>query len=61
MIRGIDIVFAISITLKIIINQLGLIVVLIIVYINLYSFYKYLVKLKTTKKKYLMIDIIAIR
>jgi hypothetical protein len=61
MIRGIDIVFAISITLKIIINQLGLIVVLIIVYINLYSFYKYLVKLKTTKKKHLMIDIIAIR
>jgi hypothetical protein len=37
-IRGIDIVFAISITLKIIIDQLGLMVILIIICINLYFF-----------------------
>jgi hypothetical protein len=61
MVRKINIIFVISIILKIIIDQLKLIVILIIIYIDLYFFYKYLIKLGTTKKKYLMIDIIAIR
>jgi hypothetical protein len=61
MIRKADIVFIISIILKIIINQLGLTVILTIVCINSYSFYEYLVKLKTTKEKRFIIDIIAIR
>jgi hypothetical protein len=54
-------VFAISITLKIITDQLGIIAIPIIVCINSYSFYEYLIKLGTTKKKRHMIDIIAIR
>jgi hypothetical protein len=61
MVRGVNIVFAISIILKIITDQLGLIIILIIVCINLYFLYEYLVKLGTTKKKYLIIDIIMIR
>jgi hypothetical protein len=61
MIKKTNIVFIINIILKIIINHLGFIIILIIVCINSYSFYKYLVKLGTTKKKYLIIDIIAIR
>jgi hypothetical protein len=61
MIKKTNIVFIINIILKIIINHLGFIIILIIVCINSYSFYKYLVKLGTTKKKYLIIDITAIR
>jgi hypothetical protein len=53
MVRGINIIFAISITLTIIIDQLGLRVILIIICINLYFFYKYLVKLGITKKNIL--------
>src|SRR6266700_2147901 len=47
--------------IKIIIRQLGFLYTLIIVYTNLYLLYKYLVKLGTTKEKYLIIDIIALR
>jgi hypothetical protein len=61
MVRRIDIVFAISIILKIIIDQLGLMVILIIICIDSYFLYKYLVKLGITKEKYLIIDIITIR
>jgi hypothetical protein len=38
MIEGVDIVFAISITLKIITDQLGFIIILKIICINLYFF-----------------------
>jgi hypothetical protein len=51
---------AIRTTLKIIIDRLELPIIPIVVYINLYSLYKYLVKLSTIKEKYLIIDIIAL-
>jgi len=51
---------AIRTTLKIIIDQLKLLIIPIIVYTNLYSLYKYLVKLSTTKEKRLIINIIAL-
>ena len=53
--------FAISSTLKIIMEQLNLLAVSIIVYTDLYLLYKCLVKLGITKEKYFMIDIIAIQ
>jgi len=51
---------AIGTTLKIIIDRLELPIIPIIVYTNLYSLYKYLVKLSTIKEKRLIIDIIAL-
>ena len=51
---------AIGTTLKIITDWLELPVIPIIVYTNLYSLYKYLVKLSTIKEKRLIIDIIAL-
>ena len=47
-------------TLKIITNQLELLVIPIIIYTNSYSLYKYLVKLSTTKEKRLIIDIMVL-
>ena len=47
-------------TLKIITDRLELPVIPIIVYTDLYSLYKYLVKLSTIKKKRLIINIIAL-
>jgi hypothetical protein len=61
MVIRIDIVYAIGLILKLIIIQLELPDIVIIIYTDLYSFYEYLVKLGTTKKKYFMIDIIAFR
>ena len=61
MIGGVDISFAISSTLTIIIKQLRLLIIPIIVYIDSYSLYECLVKLGTIKEKRLIIDIIAIR
>jgi hypothetical protein len=52
---------AIGITLKMIIDQFELPVIPIIVYTNLYSLYKCLVKLSTTKEKRLMINIMALQ
>ena len=46
--------------LKIIIDQLKLPIIPIIVYTNLYSLYKYLVKLSTIKEKRLIINIMAL-
>jgi len=60
MVGGVNIVIAIGTTLKIIIDRLELPIIPIIIYTNLYSLYKYLVKLGTTKKKRLIIDIIAL-
>jgi hypothetical protein len=59
MIAGIDIIYAISSILKLITTQLELPDIVIIVYTDSYSFYKYLVKPGTTKEKYLIIDIIV--
>jgi len=58
---GVNIAIAINTTIKMITKQLGFIYTLIIVCTNLYSLYKCLVKLGTTKEKRLMIDIMALR
>jgi len=60
MVSGVNIVIIIRTTLKIIINRLELPVIPIIVCTNLYSLYKYLVKLGTTKEKRLIINIMAL-
>jgi hypothetical protein len=52
---------AINITVKIITNQLKLLPMPIIVYTDSYLLYECLVKLRTTKEKRLMINIMAIR
>jgi hypothetical protein len=61
MVGRVDISFAISFTLTIIIKQLRFLIILIIVCTDSYSLYECLVKLGTIKKKRLMIDIMAIR
>jgi hypothetical protein len=53
-------VIIIRTTLKIIIDRLELSIIPIIIYTNLYSLYKYLVKLSTIKEKRLIINIIAL-
>ena len=60
MVSGVNIVITIRTTLKIIIDQLELPIIPIIIYTNLYSLYKYLVKLSTIKEKRLIIDIIVL-
>jgi len=60
-VSGVNIAIAIGTTLKIIIDQLELSIIPIIVCTDLYSLYKCLVKLGTTKKKRLIINIIALR
>ena len=60
MVGGVNIVIAIRITLKIIIDWLKPFIIFIIVCTNLYSLYKYLVKLNTIKEKHLIINIIAL-
>jgi hypothetical protein len=60
MVSGVNIAIAIRTTLKIITDQLELPIIPIIIYTDLYSLYKYLVKLSTIKEKRLIIDIIAL-
>jgi len=60
MVSGVNIAITIGTTLKIIIDWLKLPAISIIIYTNLYSLYKCLVKLGTTKEKRLIIDIIAL-
>ena len=60
MVGGVNIAIAIGTTLKIITDRLELPVIPIIVYTDLYSLYKYLVKLSTIKKKRLIINIIVL-
>jgi hypothetical protein len=59
-VSGVNIVIIIRTTLKIIIDRLKLPIIPIIVYTNLYSLYKYLVKLNTIKEKRLIINIIVL-
>jgi hypothetical protein len=61
MVARINIAILISTTLRIIIKQLKLLLILAIVYTDLFLLYKYIIKLRTTKEKRLMINIIAIR
>jgi hypothetical protein len=60
MVSGVNIVITIGTTLKIIIDRLELPIIPTIIYTNLYSLYKCLVKLSTTKEKRLIIDIMAL-
>jgi len=59
-VSGVNIAIIIRSTLKIIINRLKLPIIPIIIYTNLYSLYKYLVKLSTIKEKRLIINIMAL-
>ena len=60
MVNRVDMAIAIGTTLKIIIHQLKLPTIPIIMCTDLYSLYKCLVKLNTTKEKRLIIDIMAL-
>ena len=60
MVGGVDIAIAIGTTLKIIIDRLELPIIPIIVYTNLYSLYKCLVKLSIIKEKRLIINIMVL-
>jgi hypothetical protein len=60
-IEGYDRGYILATTIRMILKQLDLLDLLTIVYTDSYSLYEYLVKLGTTKKKRLMIDIIVLR
>ena len=60
MVSGVNIAIIIGTTLKMIIDRLELPAIPIIVYTDLYSLYKYLVKLSTIKEKRLIINIIVL-
>jgi hypothetical protein len=60
-VNSFNIGIAIATTLRIITKRLGLLVIPLIIYIDLYSLYKCLVKLRITKEKRLIINIIALR
>ena len=60
MVSGVNIAIAIKTTLKIITDQLKFSVIPIIIYTDLYSLYKYLIKLNTIKEKRLIINIMAL-
>ena len=61
MIIGIDIFLFISFFIIIIINKFDLLRLRIIVCINFFSLYEYIIKFNTIKEKRLIIDIIIIR
>ena len=58
---GVDMVYAVTTTLQMVSAHLGLLRVPTIVCTDSYSLYECLVKLRTTKEKRLMIDIMALR
>ena len=60
MVGRVDTAIVIGIILKMITDQLKLPVIPTIVCTDLYSLYKYLVKLNTTKEKRLIINIMAL-
>ena len=60
MVGGVNIIITIKTTLKIIIDWFKLPIIPIIICTDLYSLYKYLVKLSTTKEKCLIINIIVL-
>jgi hypothetical protein len=60
MVSGVNIAIVIGTTLKMIIDWFEFPVIPIIVYTDLYSLYKCLVKLSTIKEKCLIIDIIVL-
>jgi hypothetical protein len=60
-VNSFDISIAIATTLRIITERLSLLAILLVICTNLYSLYECLVKLRTTKEKQLIINIIALR
>jgi hypothetical protein len=60
-VAGVDIAYALILTLRIITAYLGLPIMPTIVCTDSYSLYECLIKLGTTKEKRLIIDIIALR
>jgi len=60
MVGGANMVIVIGTTLKIITDRLELPIIPIIIYTNLYSLYKCLVKLITIKERRFIIDIMAL-
>jgi hypothetical protein len=60
-VNSFNISIAIITTLRIITECLSLLVILLVICTNLYFLYKCLVKLRTTKEKRLIINIIALR
>jgi len=60
MVIGIDMLIALSSIINIIIDKFKIKQLLIIVYTNFFSFYKYIIKLNIIKEKRLIIDIILI-
>jgi hypothetical protein len=59
-VRGFNLGIIISSTIQLITDQLHLPSIPLIIYIDSNSLYKYLIKLETTKKKHLIINIIAL-
>ncbi|UQC83442.1 uncharacterized protein CLUP02_08937, partial [Colletotrichum lupini] len=60
-VNGINLSYTILITLKKITNRISLLLILIVIYTDSYSLYKYLIKLRTIKKKRLIINIIVLK
>jgi hypothetical protein len=60
-VNSFNISIAIATTLRIIIERLSILAIPLVIYTDLYSLYKYLIKLKTIKEKRLIINIIALR
>ncbi|KAK1907867.1 hypothetical protein P3342_006197 [Pyrenophora teres f. teres] len=60
-VNGFDIGIAIATTLRMVTDRLGIPEIPLVVCTDSYSLYECLVKLRTTKKKRLMIDIMALR
>ncbi|KAK1480408.1 hypothetical protein CCUS01_16263, partial [Colletotrichum cuscutae] len=60
-INGINLTYIILITLRKITNRLNFLLILIVIYTDSYSLYKYLIKLRIIKKKRFIIDIITFK
>ena len=61
MVARVDMLISLATTIDIITSRLSILKLLIVVYIDSLSLYEYIIKLRTTKEKRLMINIIVIR
>ncbi|KAK1480114.1 hypothetical protein CCUS01_00670, partial [Colletotrichum cuscutae] len=60
-VNGVNLAYITLIILKKITDRLSFLLILTVIYIDSYSLYKYFIKLRTIKKKRLIINIIALR
>ncbi|KAK1479948.1 hypothetical protein CCUS01_00502, partial [Colletotrichum cuscutae] len=60
-VNGVNLTYIILITLRKITDRFSLLLILIIIYIDSYLLYKYLIKLEIIKKKRLIINIITLK